>query len=124
MKKMKRLPESEFAIMKLVWGTEPPVSRHDIESAMEGSRHLASTTILTLLTRLCDKGFLAVEKRGRVNYYSPLITEREYLASASRTILDKLYGGSLASFAMARCDSGIKKEEIEELKDMLERGDL
>ena len=124
MKKIRRQPESELAIMKIIWATVPPVSRTDIEKTMDGSRHLASTTILTLLTRLCDKRFLAVEKKGRTNYYSPLITEREYLAAESRNILDKLYGGSLASFAMALCDSGIRKEDIEELKDMLERGDL
>ena len=124
MKKIPRLPESELAIMQIIWAAVPPVSRQDIEKTMEGSRHLASTTILTLLTRLAERGFLTVEKKGRVNYYSPRITEREYLAAASRNILDRLYGGSLTNFAMALCDSGLKKEEIEELREMLERGDL
>lgn len=35
-----------------------------------------------------------------------------------------MFGGSVAGFATALCDSGIKKEELEELKRMLEKGEL
>ncbi len=124
MKTVKRLPEGELEIMQIIWRSEPPVSRAAIEKEMEKSRHLASTTILTFLTRLCDKGFLAIEKQGRTNYYTPQVTEREYLAVESRKILDKLYGGSISNFAAALCDSGISKEELEQLRDMLEKGGL
>lgn len=124
MKNVKRLPEGELEIMQIIWRSEPPVSRAAIEKEMEKSRHLAATTILTFLTRLCDKGFLAIEKQGRANYYTPKVTEREYLAAESRKILDKLYGGSISTFAAALCDSGISKEELEQLRDMLEEGGL
>lgn len=124
MKTIKRLPEGELEIMQIIWRSEPPVSRAAIEKEMEKSRHLAPTTILTFLTRLCDKGFLAIEKQGRTNYYTPQVAEREYLAVESRKILDKLYGGSISTFATALCDSGISKEELEQLRDMLEKGGL
>lgn len=121
---MKRLPESELEIMQIVWRSTPPVSRAVVESELKESHQLAPTTILTLLTRLCDKNFLAIEKKGRTNYYTPLVTEREYLASESRNILERLYGGSLTTLATALCDSGISKEELKKLHDLLERGEL
>lgn len=124
MRDMKRLPESELEIMQIVWREKPPVSRVTIEHALQKIHPLAPTTILTLLTRLSEKGFLAQTKEGRSNLYEPLITEREYLASESRTFLDKLFHGSLANFATALCDSGIKKEELEELRRLLEKGEL
>lgn len=124
MKSIRRLPEGELAIMQMIWHSEPPVSRAEIEQMLGKEHQLASTTILTFLTRLCEKDFLSVEKRGKTNYYTPRIEEREYLASESRNILDKLYGGSLAAFATALCDSGIGREDLEELKEMLERGTL
>ena len=119
MKNIKRLPESELEIMQIIWKEETPVSRMTIERALQEKHPLAPTTILTLLTRLCEKGFLSLKKEGRSNLYDPLITEREYLACESRSFLDRMFGGSVAGFATALCDSGIKKEELEELKRML-----
>ena len=78
MKKIKRLPESELEIMQIIWKEEAPVSRMTIEHALQERHPLAPTTILTLLTRLCEKGFLSLKKEGRPNLYEPLVTEREY----------------------------------------------
>ena len=124
MKEMKRLPESELEIMQIIWKEPAPVSRMTIETALQSIHPLAPTTILTLLPRLCEKGFLSLKKEGRTNLYEPLITEKEYLAAESRAFLDRLFHGSVAGFATALCDSGIKKEELEELRQLLEKGEL
>ena len=124
MKDTNRLPDSELEIMQLIWRLPLPVSRGDIERAMGEEKRLAPTTILTLLTRLCDRGFLRQEKAGRGNVYTPLVSQREYLANESRGMLNRLFGGSVASFAASLCDSGVSREEIEELRELLERGKL
>ena len=121
---LRRLPDSELELMQIIWQRKAPVSRLDIEQQVHAHHALAPTTILTLLTRLCEKGFLAVEKQGRANLYTPLIAQREYLASESRTLLDKLYGGSIKTFANALCDSGISKAELAELRSLLEKDAL
>ena len=121
---IRRLPDSELELMQIIWQKEPPVSRSDIEAVIKDSHARAATTILTLLTRLCEKGFLKLEKQGRANLYTPLISQREYLASESRSLLDKLYGGSIKTFANALCDSGISKEELSELRKLLENNEL
>lgn len=123
-KEIKRLPESELEVMQIIWHEKTPVSRMTIESALHKTHPLAPTTILTLLTRLCEKGFLSLYKEGRTNLYEPLITEKEYLAAESRSFLDRLFHGSVAGFATALCDSGIKREELEELRRLLEKGEL
>ena len=123
-KDIRRLPESELEIMQIIWHEKTPVSRMTIESVLHKTHPLAPTTILTLLTRLCDRGFLSLRKDGRTNLYEPLITEKEYLAVESRSFRDRLFHGSVAGFATALCDSGIKKEELEELRKLLEKGEL
>ena len=123
-KQIRRLPDSELEIMQVVWQKEPPVSRIEIEETMKGDHTLAAPTILTLLTRLCEKGFLQMEKQGRANAYTPLISQKAYLASESRNLLDKLYGGSIKTFANALCDSGISKDELKELRELLEKYEL
>jgi len=124
MNNIKRLPDSELELMQIIWKMEYPVSRPDIEKNLPKNHQLAATTILTLLTRLCEKGFLKVEKQGKTNLYTPLIAEKDYLAGESRNILNRLYGGSLKAFAMSLVDSGVSREEIDELRKMLDENKL
>lgn len=121
---IRRLPDSELNVMQAIWSCPPPVTRQDIEKKLEGTYPIAQTTLLTLLTRLTEKGFLTTDKLGRGKSYSPTVTEQEYLASQSRSFIDRLCGGSISTFASALCDSGLTKEELQELRDLLERGQL
>ena len=124
MKKHDTLPSGELEIMQILWQCSPPVSRSTIESMLKEKKNLAPSTILTYLTRLCERGFLSVSHNGRTNLYTPLISKKDYLAEESRRMLDRLYGGSLSAFAVSLCDSGVSKAEIEELRKMLEEGKL
>ena len=124
MKTSVSLPDGELEIMQIVWQCDPPVSRSVIEERLQGQRHLAPSTILTFLARLCERGFLQVEHRGRLNLYTPLVSRRDYLAGESRRMLDRLFGGSLSAFAVSLCDSGITKDEVEALRAMLEEDRL
>ena len=64
------------------------------------------------------------EKNGRAAVYYPLVTREDYLAQQSRRFLDKLCGGSIPAFANALCNSGLSKEEIAELRALLEQEEL
>ena len=119
-----RLPDAELEVMQAVWACEPPVARTDIETIVGQTHPMAVTTLLTLLTRLVEKKFLSVKKEGRRSLYTPLVTRHDYLASQSRRFIDKVCGGSLSAFASALCDSGLEEEELRQLRDLLERGQL
>ena len=121
---IKRLPDAELEVMQAIWEYEPPVSRAQIDVVLQESHPMALTTLLTLLSRLSEKGFVKIEKEGRSSKYYPLVTRQEYLAQQSNRFLQKLCGGSLSVFATALCDSGLTKEELEELRSLLEQEDL
>lgn len=124
MKDFPHLPDGELEVMQIIWAKGGSVSRLDIEKELSSRRSLAPTTILTFLTRLCEKGFLKAEREGRSNLYTPLVSRRDYLARESRSILDKLFGGSLSSFALSLRDAGLSRQELEELRELLERDEL
>jgi len=118
---IRKLPDTELEVMQAIWQCTPPVARVDIEAILNETHPMAITTLLTLLTRLSEKGFVKIEKTGRSARYFPLVTRQEYLASQSNRFINKLCGGSLSTFANALCDSGLSEKEIAQLRDLLER---
>ena len=122
--RIKRLPDSELDVMQAVWSCTPPVSRADIEKCLADSYPIAQTTLLTLLARLTEKGFLSAEKDGQKKVFIPLISQKDYLATQGNRFFNKLCGGSLSTFATALCNSGLTKEELAKLRTILERHEL
>ena len=120
----RRLPDAELEVMQAIWACKPPAARTEINERLKETHPMAQTTLLTVLTRLADKGFIRIEKEGRSARYIPLISRQDYLAQQSRRFLEQLCGGSLPTFAAALCDSGLSREELDELRDLLERGGL
>ena len=118
---IRRLPDAELEVMQAIWACTPPVARADIQELLKDTHPMALTTLLTVLTRLSEKGFLRIEKVGRSARYTPLISQRDYLAQQSNRFLHKLCGGNLSTFASALCDSGLSKEEVAQLRELLER---
>lgn len=97
-KTYQRLPESELDIMLVLWNGTPPMTRPEIEKVINTRKNLAPTTILSLLTRLESKKFVEVTKQGKMNLYTPLISQTDYQAHESQSVLEKLYGNSLKKF--------------------------
>ena len=124
MKNIRRLPDAELEVMQALWQCKPPATRTDVAAALPQDRPMAATTLLTVLTRLGEKGFLRTDKEGRRSLYTPLISQADYLSAQSRTFLQKVCGGSLPAFAAALCDSGLTREELELLRELLERDAL
>ena len=119
-----RLPDSELEVMQAVWRCDIPATRKDIEKNLNREPPMAATTLLTLLGRLAERGFLCIQKEGRGSVYTPLVEKHDYLSSQSETFIRKLCGGSMTAFASALCDSGLSKEEIEELRQLLKENRL
>ena len=122
--RIRRLPDAEQEVMQAIWSCKVPVARADIEQIMFQEHPMALTTLLTLLTRLSEKGFITIEKSGRRSYYTPCVSREEYLASQGKNFFEKLCGRNVSAFAAALCDSGLSKEELAELRLLLERDAL
>ena len=72
----KKLSEAELDIMLAIWQAKPPVKRSYLDEQMRAAHNWAETTILTLLAKLVEKGYLSVERQGRHNLYRPLVSEQ------------------------------------------------
>lgn len=114
------IPDAELEVMKALWGRECyPVSSGELMEDIP-DRKWQLATLIKLLSRLEERGFVEREKEGRANRYRPLVSKEEYLAVESRSFLERLHGGSLPSLVAALVDSrAVTEEEVEELAAIL-----
>jgi predicted transcriptional regulator len=97
------LHEVEAQVMEEVWRREEATVRDVLQALNKGKKERAYTTIMTIMTRLDEKGLLQREKRGKTYLYRPAMSREDYLAARAEHQVDDLvadYGDlALAHFA-------------------------
>ena len=122
---VQQISDAELEIMKIVWGNTEEVTL--FPSIMEGlaarGKPCQKNTLIVLLSRLMNKGFLSARKIGRRNEYTALVSEKEYQTAQTKNFLDRIYEGS-AKGLVCNLIMGdlLADEEYEELKGLLEKG--
>lgn len=113
----KRLPDAEFTVMKAIWSQEPPVTSHTIMELLGDDISWKPQTLLTMLARLTEKGFLNSERVGRERCYTPIISEKEYLEVETGNFLERYAGNSLGKLVKTLYAEGdMTQEDIDELR--------
>ena len=69
----------EKAVLLQLWALGRPATPADVLTGLDDD--LAYTTVLTILTRLWNKGLVVRTRRGRAFAYEPAVTEAELTAS-------------------------------------------
>ena len=114
------ISEAELEVMKVIWNEKKPVTSLDVGKAFE-TKGWKKTTIGTFLTRLVEKGALSAEKQGKLYYYTPLISRKDYRKFQTQNLISSLYGGSIKDFAVSLFEEqSISDEELKELKAIFE----
>lgn len=122
MRGTKKLPEAELEIMLVIWDGPQPVTSEYIMERLD--KDWTRPTLLKLLTRLCDRGFLRCDKEGRHNVYSVLVPREDYVQDASSNFLQKLHHNSLTSLVASLYDGQkVSKADLEELKRFIEEAE-
>ena len=118
---IKKLPEAELEIMLLLWQAEGAVPRNYFDKALKNDKNWADSTILSLLARLMEKGFIVCEKQGNKNFYSPVVKKEEYLAFENQNFIKKLYHNSLNQFLVSFSQSNpLSDDDIDDLQKLLD----
>ena len=115
----KKLSDAELDVMLAVWQNRPPVLRSDLEEQLK-SHNWADTTVLTLLSKLVEKGYLSLERQGRRNLYTPLVSERDYRRWANRSFLGKMYQSSISRMVASLVESSdLTDRDLQELEEFI-----
>jgi len=120
MPNIKRLPDTEFELMKIIWRNEPPVTTAKVIQDLGDSVNWKPQTVLTMLVRLIEKGFLSSERVSKERNYTPIISESEYMSVETGEFIVRYRGNSVGSLVKTMYEGkDLSEEEIVELKKWL-----
>ncbi|GFI23694.1 penicillinase repressor [Lachnospiraceae bacterium] len=122
---VQQISDAELEIMKIVWGNPEKVTlfSYIMDGLSARGKPCQKNTLIVLLSRLINKGFLSAKKIGRHNEYTTLVSEAEYQTVQTKNFLNKIYEGN-AKGLVSNLILGdlLTDEEYEDLKKMLEKG--
>ncbi len=117
------LSEAQMEIMNVVWNRgEATVA--DVWKALGSRRKVARSTVVTMLMRLQEKGWLSCDEEGHAFRYRAAVPRESTLSEMVRRLVDTAFGGSAEGLVMALLhDRGVSKEEARRIKKMIDRAE-
>ena len=117
----KLLTEVELELMSIIWKRGEAAVNDVLESLPEG-RHLAYTSVSTILRILEQKEVLKSRKEGRGHVYVPLLRKEDYEAKTVRHVVDKVFDGTPVSLVRQLLSTvALSESELGELRKLLEK---
>ena len=105
----------EGEVLAYLWKHNEPSTPGEVLEAIDGD--LAYTTIMTILTRLWNKGLVERHRDGRAYAYAPKVTEADFAARRMQAALTMTqdHRAALVSFT-----DGLNKRDLQTLRRILD----
>jgi len=83
-------------------------------------REWKAQTVISLMLRLVERGFIRTEKNGKERTYFPLISKEDYLKFETGDFIERFHGNSFASLVATLYDGKkINGSDLDELEEWL-----
>jgi len=99
------LSEAQLEIMQIVW-ERGGATVGEVWKELDARRTLARNTVLTLMDRLVQKGWLSRKPQGQAFQYRATVPRERALGGVVRRLVDTAFGGSAEGLVMTLIDSG------------------
>lgn len=114
------LTNAEEQVMKLLWRLEKAFIR-DLLNEFPDPKP-APTTVLTLLKRMIDKGFVSYKQFGNSREYYPLIKKTDYFSDHINELIKDFFNNSTAQFASFFAnETEMSPDELRELREIVDK---
>ncbi len=116
------ISDAEWVVMTEFWRIGEATAKQ-VVAALEGRQHWKPRTVQSLINRLLQKQALGFRQEGREYIYKPLVDEAQCVHEASKTFVDRVFGGRLAPLLACFLErEECTPKEIEEMRRLL-KGD-
>lgn len=114
------LGELEADIMRVVWQFGGATVK-DVFEELYPDKHLAYTTIMTVMSRLANKNVLKQDRSGTAYMYTPNVSQEDMANAMITQVVEKVMGGRVApvlSFLLNRGD--IDEQELDRINEAIQ----
>ncbi len=117
------LSEAQLEIMNVVWD-RGEVTVADVWKALSEDRKVARNTVLTMLTRLEEKGWLERDSVEHAHRYRAAVPREATLGTILSRLVQTAFGGSAEGLLVALLqDRGVSKEEAARIRAMIDQAE-
>ncbi len=111
----------ELEILKILW-RDGPLTVREVQEALAGTRRLAYTSVMTVMTIMTEKEYLRRVKRGRSFVYRARITEKATTKRILRDLVDRVFSGSSVAAVLHLLETAdLSEQELKELRQLIGR---
>ena len=97
-----------------------PVRVSDVAEYFARTAGKARTTVLTVMEKLREKGYLVRKKQNGAFHYAPRLAKNEVMASVVQRFIDESLGGSVSPFIAYLAETrDLSDAELAKLKDLV-----
>lgn len=113
--------DAELEVLKVLWASGPATVR-DVAKTLRGQRRrLAYNTVLTLLSRLREKGFVEADRRDTAHVFRASVTRDELVGSSLSALADRICDGTASPLLLALVrDPRLSSADIAHLRKLLD----
>ena len=117
------ISDAEWHVMNIVW-RDQPVDASRVVDQLATAHGWSVGTIKTMLHRLTKKGALAFDRDGKRYIYRATVDRAATVRQASRSFLDRVFGGAWAPALLQLVDDAkLTEAEVAELRQLLDEKD-
>lgn len=110
--------EAELTLLNILWKMGPATVRQ-IHEAVSQTQKTGYTTVLKILQIMHEKALVIRDETNRAHVYAPANSEMVTQSSLLKDLVSKAFGGSTSKLVMRALDDSTSKEEIEDIRQLL-----
>ncbi|WP_448212653.1 BlaI/MecI/CopY family transcriptional regulator [Colwellia sp. MEBiC06753] len=111
--------EAELTLLNVLWKIGPATVRQIHETVSE-TQNTGYTTVLKILQIMHEKSLVIRDESNRAHVYAAANSEIQTQSSLIKDLISKAFGGSTSKLVMRALDDSTSKQEIEDIRHLLD----
>jgi len=115
------LTETEWFIIRTVWGNEPCTAPL-VQEKLHNKKKWSYSTVKTIMDRMAKKGLLKTQKLRNLTLYNSVITRRQAQQSEITQIVKRAFNGAITPMMQFLLENNsLSENEMKEIGKMIKK---
>ncbi len=112
--------EAELSLLNILWKIGPATVKQ-VHLTVSETQKIGYTTVLKILQIMHEKTLVVRDETNRAHVYAPADSQVQTQTSLLKDLVTKAFGGSTSKLVMRAIGDSTTKEEINDIRQMLDR---